>query len=185
MWTSVVSSGRLNNNSSFINLNASLLSDFAVPPEATWYKRSAANSCTLFFSSSFCSGFPYSRFSLTPAFSRSSCCALIWMRMASCASCNAFTRSSSLHSWLSPSTIIRFFSVAAIMKSISAFASCVRVGLIIISPSTLPTLTSESISLIGTSDTAKAALAAKQANASGITSGSEEISVISTCTSHK
>ena len=38
---------------------------------------------------------------------------------------------------LSPSTIMMFLSVAAIIKSISASASCVRVGLTIISPFTL------------------------------------------------
>ena len=81
---------------------------------------------------------------------------------------------------LSPSTIIRFLSVAAIIKSISAVSNSVREGFTINTPFTLATRTSEITSLIGISDTANAALAAKQANASGITSLSEEINEINT-----
>ena len=71
------------------------------------------------------------------------------------------------------------------MKLKSAIDNCVRVGLMTNLPSTLATRTSEIISLIGISETASAADAAKQANASGIISGSEDINVTKTCTSHK
>ena len=47
------------------------------------------------------------------------------------------------------------------------------------------TLTSEIISLIGISDTANAADAAKQANESGKTLSSLDIKETNTCTSHK
>ena len=49
----------------------------------------------------------------------------------------------------------------------------------------MATLTSLIISLMGMSETANAAEAAKQAKASGITSASLEIKEINTCTSQK
>ncbi len=105
--------------------------------------------------------------------------------MASCATSIALIRSFSLHSLDSPSTIIIFFSVAAMIKSISAFAISLRYGFTLKTPLMRATLTSEIISWIGISDTASAAEAARHAIASGITSASLEISVISTCTSHR
>ncbi len=71
------------------------------------------------------------------------------------------------------------------MNSRSACSNSLRDGFTMNLPSTRATRTSEIISLIGISETAKAADAAKQAIASGITCSSLEIRVINTCTSHK
>ena len=71
-------------------------------------------------------------------------------------------------------------SVPAIIISISAFFISSKVGLIENSPSILATLTSETGPLNGISETAKQAEAAKQANASGIFSLSEDINCIIT-----
>ena len=65
--------------------------------------------------------------------------------------------------------------VPAIIMSISAFFNSSKVGLIINSPSMRAILTSETGPLNGISETAKAADAAKQANASGMFSLSEDI----------
>jgi hypothetical protein len=70
------------------------------------------------------------------------------------------------------------------MNSISDSSICERVGLTINSPFTLPIRTSEMISLIGISEIASAAEAARHAIESGIISMSLEIKVTSTCTSH-
>ena len=107
------------------------------------------------------------------------------MRIASWAISKHCTNSSSEHSFASPSTIIKFLSVAAIKNSKSEIANCALDGLIINSPLIRPIRTSEIISLIGILDTAIAAEAAKHANESGITFSSLEIKEINTCTSHK
>ena len=107
------------------------------------------------------------------------------MRIASCAISKALIKSASEHSFASPSTIIRFFSVAAIMNSKSDCASSERVGFTKNCPLTRAIRTSEIISFTGISDTASAADAAKQASESGNTSASLEIKLTSTCTSHK
>ena len=70
-------------------------------------------------------------------------------------------------------------------SSISEFSNSLRVGFTMNSPFTRPTRTSEIISLIGISETASAAEAAKHAMASGMISASLEISETSTCTSQR
>ena len=114
-----------------------------------------------------------------------SACALICLLIAACANSKHSTNSSSEHSFASPSTIIKFFSVAAMINSKSHFANSALEGLITNLPSIFAILTSEIISLIGILDTANAADAAKHANESGITCSSLETNEINTCTSHK
>ena len=75
--------------------------------------------------------------------------------------------------------------MAAIRKSMSAVSNWVRVGLITKAPLMRAIRTSLIISLMGISETANAAEAAKQAKLSGIISGSLETKLINTCTSHK
>ena len=70
-------------------------------------------------------------------------------------------------------------------SSKSSYTSSVRVGFMINLPSTRAILTSEIISLMGISDTASAAEAARQAIESGIISASLEMRETSTCTSQK
>ena len=122
---------------------------------------------------------------MMPTIFLNSACALICLRIASCAISKHCTNSSSEHSFASPSTIIKFFSVAAMMNSNSHLANSALEGLITNLPSIFAILTSEIISLIGILDTANAADAAKHASESGITFSSLEINEIKTCTSHK
>ena len=160
--SSVSSSPRLS-ISSFFNLsNASLLSVFAAAGFGVSGKFYLLQKQLLFHSILHFAQVLYILFfPFTPTFSRNSCCAFICT--ANCIMCKLqciyqifFT------AFLpSPSTIIRFFSVAAIIKSISAFSSSVRVGLTSISPSTLAIRTSQIISLMGISETANAAEAAR------------------------
>ena len=82
------------------------------------------------------------------------------MRMAS-------AKSASEHSLASPSTIITFSMVAANMMSMSASTIWLMLGLMINCPLIRATRTSEIGPLNGTSDTIKAAEAAKPARASG------------------
>ena len=73
--------------------------------------------------------------------------------------------------------------VAATMMSISAFSNSAEVGLTMYFPSVRATRTSEIGPLKGISETAKAAEAAKPANASGKSSPSAENNIIFTYTS--
>ena len=130
-------------------------------------------------------GLVYSRFAVTPTFSRRSCCSFTCSLMAACPVSIAFSRPASSHSLPSPSTIIMLVAVAATIILMSASANSVRVGFTLYAPLMRATRTSEITSWIGMSDTASAADAARQASASGITSSSEEISDTSTCTSHR
>ncbi len=91
--------------------------------------------------------------------------------------------SASLTSSISPSTIITLSRVAPTIMSISAFSFCEKVGFTTNFPSMRETRASDIGPLKGISETAKAAEAAKPANASGISSPSEEYSVTFTKTS--
>ena len=85
------------------------------------------------------------------------------------------------------------YSSVALTMVFWAGIICVGIGFSLLeryrlqyTPNRLPSdRTSEMISCMGTSETARAAEAARQASASGITSGSEDIRVMITCTSHK
>ena len=74
---------------------------------------------------------------------------------------------SSLTSFISPSTIIIFLAVAPTINSRSAFSKALKPGLMQYSPLILATLTSEIGPLKGISETARAAAAASPASASG------------------
>ena len=84
--------------------------------------------------------------------------------------------SASETSSISPSTITILSRVPAIIMSSSAPLSSSKVGFTVKFPSFLAIRTSETGPLKGISDTANAAEAAKQANASGIFCLSEDIS---------
>ena len=86
----------------------------------------------------------------------------------------AASKSCSLTSCISPSTIMMLSYVAATIRSISAFSSCSKVGLITNWPSIRATRTSEIGPPKGMSETANAAEAANPANASGISIPSAE-----------
>ena len=89
----------------------------------------------------------------------------------------------SLTSFISPSTIMMFSSVAATMRSRSASFICEKFGLITNSPFILHTRTSETGPPNGRSDVARAQEAARPASASGWMSFSAEMRVTFTNTS--
>ena len=103
--------------------------------------------------------------------------------MASMATLRACRRSCSDTSFISPSTIMIFSAEAPTMISMSASFICANVGFTTYSPLTLATLTSDMGHSNGMSEHAKAADAAKPANASGCSTPSAERSITLTNTS--
>ena len=109
-----------------------------------------------------------------------------WMRqcflISSWANLMDSSMTSSGTSFISPSTIMMFSSVAATISSRSAFSVSLKVGLILNSPSILATRTSEIGPRKGRSLVARAAEAARPARASGWMSFSAETSQMLTNT---
>ncbi len=120
---------------------------------------------------------------LSPTKAASSCCALIIVLTASCATLIPSIKSCSEHSLASPSTMQRLSIVAPTIKSTVASFNCERVGCTTQSAPTLATCTSDNISVIGISDTAMAAEAANAAKAFGMVSLSAEIKLMMICVS--
>ena len=155
----------------------------SVPDVATAYAFAKHLSCTSLRSSSSFSSWQYSRLTSLPQASDSSSWAWHCTLIASCATLIASSMSDSCTSDISPSTIMMLSIVAATIISMSALSNSENVGLIINFPSTRATRTSEIGPLKGISETARAAEAAKPANASGISSPSAENNITFTYTS--
>ena len=160
--------------SSFIAFSNVLRSCLPKPDNATAAIRSSPKSLIFCFNSSSSSGTATSILVL-PHFCCNSNCALHCLMIISWPTLMASTKSASLHSFASPSTINMLSTVPAMITFNSAFSASFGVGFTTNCPSIFVTRTSEIGPSNGIEEMLSAADAANPTNESGSTFSSAEI----------